>query len=463
MNDKTIYVEEPGKKVPAAYDADVVVAGGGVSGVFAAIASARAGAKTVLIDRFGYPGGNMGPGMIAGGSFDGKGGLKDLFFDKTLVTHPYVLRGFAGIPREFIERHSALGGGGIPPFRAGQYMRDSGVAAHVAMTMLEEAGVELMLSAYVSDPVMEGNRIRGLFVENKSGRQAVLAQVVVDATGEADVARRAGAPVLNPDESHPTPNAVGFFAVTGGVDTGKFREYQKSGEKIGFEERDLYGLAKVSMKIMTFSKEGGDSTTTGLLGLKVTLVNPHAEVDTGSAEHMSRLEKGIRMYTFDMVQHLKKSVPGFENAYLLCTAPFLGIRGGPCIEGEYTLTMDDCRAGKRFDDVVYLYGELRALRYTREKTGSYLWTDMPYRVMVAKGVDGLMAVGRSASGIPDTLLRNRMSVMHMGQAGGTAAALAAASKVSPRELDVKELQRRLLDAGFYLGNRERLRELKLVS
>ena len=467
VNNETPHVEEPGKKVPTAYDVDVVVAGAGVSGVFAAIASARSGAKTVLIDRFGYPGGNMGPGMIAGGSFDGMGGLRDVYVEKSLVTHPFVLRGFAGIPREFVERHAALGGGSIPPFRASQYMRDSGIASHVALTMLEESGVELLLSTYVSDPVMEGKRIRGVFVENKSGRQAVLADVVVDATGEADVARRAEAPILYPKESYNeldthAPNGIGTLAVVGGVDKTIFKEYQQVAGMVEFEERDLFGLARVSMKLMTFSKDGGDLTNPGVLGLKVQLLRPHAEVDTGNAEHMSRMERGIRGYTFDMVQHLKRKIPGFENAYLLCIAPFLGIRGGPCIKGEYTLTMDDCRAGRRFDDVMYLYGEPRALRHTREKTGQCLWTDMPYRVMVPEEIDGLLAVGRSASGIPDTLLRNRMSVMHMGQACGAAAALAAVSNVTLRKLDIKELQRRLLDTGFYLGNRERLRELRLV-
>ena len=97
-----------------------------------------------------------------------------------------------------------------------------------------------------------------------------------------------------------------------------------------------------------------------------------------------------------------------------------------------------------------------------ERTGEWKWTDVPYRVMIPKELDGLMAVGRSASCKPDTLLRNRMAVMHMGQAGGTAAALAAKNGVSPGELNVRELQESLLEAGFYLGDRSRLRALKLA-
>jgi len=185
------------------------------------------------------------------------------------------------------------------------------------------------------------------------------------------------------------------------------------------------------------------------------------EINIGDGLHISKLEAKLRMYIFETVQFYKRYVPGFENAYLLFTAPFLGARGGPCIEGEYTLTMDDCRAGQRFSDVIYLYGEFRALRYTCEK-GECKWADVPYRVMLPKKIDGLLAVGRSASGIPDTLLRNRMAVKHMGQAGGTAAALCAKKDISPKELDVKELQSVLLDAGFYLGDRARLKELGLI-
>jgi hypothetical protein len=184
-------------------------------------------------------------------------------------------------------------------------------------------------------------------------------------------------------------------------------------------------------------------------------------LDAGDGLHISALEVKLRARIFETFYFWKQYVPGFEAACLLCIAPFLGCRGGPCIKGDYTLTMDDCRAGKRFEDVIYIYGEFRALRYTCER-GACKWVDVPYRVMLPQKVDGLLAVGRCASGIPDTLLRNRMAVKVMGQAGGTAAALAAKRGIPPRQLEVKELQDLLLDAGFYLGDRHRLKELGLV-
>lgn len=174
-----VTVEEE-KQVPVAGKWDVIVAGAVVSGVFAAIASARKGVRTLLIDRFGSPGGNIGPGLIAGGSLSG-------------WPIPHIYRGpFFGIPREFIQRHSELGGGSVPPYKKSHYLRDSNIAIHVLFEMLEEGGVDLLLSTSACDPVMEGKRLRGIFVENKSGRSAAMAEVIIDATGEADILRRAG-------------------------------------------------------------------------------------------------------------------------------------------------------------------------------------------------------------------------------------------------------------------------------
>ena len=491
-------IVEPEKRIPVIYDADVVVAGGSVAGVFAAMAAARMGARTVLVERFGAVGGNMGPGMICGGSL-GSGRPHPQAHHQAAI-YP----GFVGIPKEFIERHASLGGGSVPPYSSCNYLRDSNVASYTAMKMLEESGTILMLSTYATDPIMEADRITGLFTEDKSGRRAVTAKVVIDATGDADVAKRAGAPMLYPKASYHeidghSPTGMALYFVVGGVDWDTYnafmRAYEPGQEDLAWAQKTLG--EKKSQKyrhLLTFLRQAEDSGQYRLpviedfcgtrieIGIliankrrwksEVPIENTHAvgtvgpsriyeEIDTGDGTHISELEAKLRMSAFEFAHFYKTYVPGFEDSYLLVVAPFLGARGGPCIEGEYTLTMEDCRAGRRFDDVIYLYGEFRALRYTCEQ-GECKWTDMPYRVMVPKKVDGMLAVGRSASGIPDTLLRNRMAVKHMGQAGGTAAALAAKGHTSPRDLDVKELQSALLDSGFYLGDRSRLKELGLV-
>ena len=479
-------VAEPEKQIPVAVEVDVAVAGAGVAGVFAALAAARSGARTALVERFGSVGGNIGPGMIVNGNMV-SGRPHDL-----LTYECTVYPGLYGLGKEFLVRYAELGGGSIPPYRRTHYPWDASIASYVAQRMLEESGVELLVSTTVADPILDGRRVRGLFVESKSGREAIEAAVVIDATGEADLARRAGAPVLYPKTEYHAidghaPTGMGLSYVVGGVDwlryeqgaalTDADRDWARDslGEAAAKQEsivpalrqaveKGEYALeASVSLDGRQVSiKASGPSPLPGPgIGRGSAAAERVEELDAGSGRHIAALEVGLRARIFELFMVYRRYVPGFEEASLLCIAPFLGNRGGPCIEGDYTLTMDDCRAGRRFDDVMYLYGEFRALRHTAGQ-GEPKWTDLPYRVMLPKALDGMLAVGRSASGIPDTLLRNRMAVKVMGQAGGTAAAMAADQGVAPRELDVRQLQSRLLDDGFYLGDRHRLRELGLV-
>ena len=483
-------VREPQKEIPVVYDVDVVVAGASVSGVFAALAAARSGASTVLVERFGSVGGNIGPGMIVNGHMVSGRAHPDVWHECTVYPRLY------GIGREFLERYAAMGGMSLPPFTKTNYAGDASVASYVAQKMLEESGVTLLLSTFSADPILEGDRARGLFVENKSGRQAIRAKVVVDATGEADVARRTSAPILYPKKEYEdvdghAPTGMGLYYLVGGID---WAAYESCLERPRVDDEDvawaLGSLGEDSARryhhLLPFLRRAAEenqyelNASIELDGVPVSIspgfpmkmrqpgmaearLAPERleELDAGNGLHISALEAALRARAFEAFHFWKSYVPGFADTSLLCIAPFLGSRGGPCIEGEYTLTMDDCRAGKRFDDVIYVYGEFRALRYTCEQ-GQCRWTDVPYRVMVPKKLDGLLAVGRCASGKPDTLLRNRMAVKVMGEAGGIAAAMAAEQDVSPRDLDVKELQGRLLDAGFHLGDRHRLKELGLV-
>ena len=451
------FVTEPEKQVPVVYDVDVVVAGGGVAGIFAAIAAAREGAETVLLERFGYPGGNIGPGMIAGGSLSG-GSIR------------HLRGGFTGIPREFVERHMELGGGCVPDSsnlgdvspspHPSDYLKDSNIAVHVALEMLEESGVKCLFSTFVAGSILEGDRVCGVFVENKAGRQAVKARVVIDATGEADLAMRAGAPVIYPQSSYYDidkhgPGGAGVSYVVAGIDCEKHGAYVEEQKSLG----RAAGLGKRCKGGFLTGRQGPERP---------------GHQDGGYAHDgvkLSKDETGLRMQIFETVQRWKREVPGFEDAYLLTVSPYYGARGGPCIEGEHTVTTEDLNSGRRFPDVLYMFGvrgwfgPMGALSWDDPKRDEARvdspWTDFPYRAMLPRKVDGLLAVGRSASSIPDTLLRARMMVMHMGQAGGAAAALAVRDGVSPRELNVRGLQEKLLHEGFYLGDGARLRELGL--
>lgn len=464
VNAQVRYVTEPAKQVPIVYEADVVVAGAGVSGVVAALAAARHGAKTVLIERYSSVGGTAGPGLNAGGGTQMPGQMENPKAVENLDISVYPE--LAGIPMEFAQRLIAL----REEWKIGTHrLGDSYGITYLATRMLQEAGVELLVSTYVTDPIMDGNTVKGVFIENKSGRGAVTAKVVIDATGEADVARRAGAPILHPKESYyeldrHAPNGIGLFVYVGGVNWTRYlgalidRGADFEGD---FEPRDVEGIAQIRV-----SKSSGKDTVLSEMpgdqaAIKIQLVRPHAKVDAGNGIHISKLETAFRLYAYELIQELRERVPGCENIYLLAMGE-MGARGGPNIEGEYTLTMEDAKAGRRFDDVMYVYGEARALRHTCG-LGRCAFVDVPYRVMVPKKIDGLLAVGRSASGVPDTLLRNRTAVKHMGEAGGIAAALAVEAGVTPRNLDVRKLQEKLIAAGYYLGDERRLKQLRLSA
>ena len=201
------FIIENEKKIPVAFDVDVVVCGGGLTGTIAAIAAGQAGVKTLVIDRFGRFGGNVGPGMFAGGSVhyaddddalinkEGPGGVVEEF-KKRVIYARFNSNNITDDQRnELEEKHL-----NVPGLRMGSgglgYEIESHTVSYVAFKMMEEAGIEMLLSAYVADPIMEGGKVSGVFVETKSGRLAVKAKIVIDATGEADIAFRAGAPTL---------------------------------------------------------------------------------------------------------------------------------------------------------------------------------------------------------------------------------------------------------------------------
>ena len=185
-------------------------------------------------------------------------------------------------------------------------------------------------------------------------------------------------------------------------------------------------------------------------GLVRSRAETNGKLDPGDAMQISALERRVREYIFETVQFFKEYLPGFENCYLHVVAPYLGARGGRWIEAEYPISGEDVQAGRRFDDVIYIYYDGR----------SGTATDIPYRSLIPKDVDGLIAAGRSA--VPRSPnFRQRHSVLLMGQASGIAAALCVKNNVAPRNLNAKELQRILVQYGCPLGDEARLKELGL--
>ena len=473
------------KTVPVVADVDVLVVGSGIAGSTAAVAAARNGASTMVVDRFGYPGGNMGPGMIGGApNLELPSGMAD---------------GMPGIPGEFVRRCEAYGNAPL----LNHYFRDSQAITYVWLKMMEESGVQTLFNVYAADPIMEGNRVTGLTVETKSGTQAIRAKVVVDATGDADVAFRAGAPT---DDGHQYFHAGMYFAMAN-VD---IDEYDARVALIAPDPEDLRWAESVERPVgrrfgrlrplasylraaweageyrylktvgdlgtMTFdhgifrSVAGvqyvADPLRIGRYGILGALLGVHGteKALSGDTAVMTELEVAARIFIFETAQFLIRRVPGFEKAYLHIIAPYFHSRGGRSVVSEHPITKDDAWSGRQFDDVVFVADdpEHRVGRKGEESRGELWAYDFPYRQFLPKGVDGLLVTGRAAI-IQPPCLRVRWMVFLMGQAAGAAAALAAKAGVTPRDLNVRELQS-LLHHEYQapLGDEKRLQELGII-
>ena len=407
---------EPARDLPVVRDVDVLVVGGGPAGVAAAIASAREGARTVLVERFGYLGGTATASLMA--CING-------FRNQVEPDSTQTVRGIA---EEIVLRLKDLGGLGQSPYPQkpyptlpGQleysYAIDTELFKYVTLELSVRAGVDLLFHTWFADSLVEEGRIRGAVVENKSGRQALMAKVVIDATGDGDVAARAGAP---------------FWQVKGNEasrlnDTLMYR--------IGFGSSRPAGI---------FNCDFGDHAVVWGPG-----VGP---LDGVNAEDLSRGEIEARLRIYSDFEKKKTAHPELGDARVLETPPLLGIRQTRFIEGHYTLTAEDAIEGRRFDDVVAISSCPVIHSYGYRRYLDHEGYDIPYRCLVPQGVDHLLVAGRCISSEQEPYESHRAMVpmMAIGQAAGAAGALLAQMQVSPKALDVQALQRTLIDQGAEL-------------
>lgn len=501
MNTSVPSVTEPAKRVPVVRDVDVVVAGAGCAGVFAALAAAAEGACTVLVERTGMLGGNAGPGMLFGCTDPMSEGPK------------HLPRGNTGIVKT-VERRMIETAAGRPWNRC----FSSSVFSETVAAMMDEHGVELLMPAYAADPLLVDGRVAGLFVETKSGRVAIRARTVIDATAEADIAMRAGAPMIrhvradpahkpaildrydtcmNPSWSEENWNEVGLMYVVAGIDWTAYQAFLGNAEPVRFKgllpdaagrphprvipkefkfPGSLFPKLRAAWESGEF-RHARELRDGALLYWQFRMIRLgadtaedaiaiHGDIDVDDWKDVATAEHAMRTLAGEAVRFMRRAAPGFENAWVLATSPFIGARGGPCIEGEAVVRPEHINEGRRQPDVV-----LRAIWETqrlREQGGASAQAlsgyDLPYRMMLPKGLDGILVVGRGSSYLRrghDPATRGRIVQFHLGEVAGVAAALAAKAGVSVRSLDVTALQRKLLDRGVFLGENERLRELGL--
>lgn len=432
-------IKLPGRNVPVAAQSDVVVVGGGPAGFSAALAAARNGASVTLLERYSHLGGLASGGMV-------------LVLDDMWDNHLNEIS-VRGVCETMIERMAAIGLAKYP--RANDWGYDPEAfrrwgrwgafdfhtsAPHpvcfavafdpdgwkrVALEMVEQAGINLRLHSWFSQTLVEDGKVTGVVCEGKSGAQAILGKVVIDATGDLDVAASAGAPHIG-----------GSYIMTtvfrlGGVDT-------EAAERFEREDHAAFVALDRQIKKVLGGSWGYWWLKTPLPGV-VWCNCPHMTgLDGLKIEDLTRAEIQGRKHIHALVDFVRTRLPGFENCYVVDVAPQTGVRQTRLLEGEYVLTKEDLSARTRFDDCV-----ARGRDYY-----------MPYRVMLPQKLDNLLVAGRhfSVTSPAQKISREIPPCMAMGEAAGVAAALALDAGVSVRNVDVRKVQKTLRAQGADPGD-----------
>jgi 2-polyprenyl-6-methoxyphenol hydroxylase-like FAD-dependent oxidoreductase len=430
-------VIDPAAEVPVVAEVDVLVVGGGSAGVAAAIAAAREGMRTALVERQGYAGGMATGGLVivlddwADGASLTVGGLARETVKRLLALGAAVETGAGDWPRHGDEVWWRWARWGFEdhydrrrpkPITYGVNF-DAEMLKGLLDDMLEEAGVALRYHSWATRAVMDGPRVRGVIAETKAGRQALLGEVVIDASGDGDVFASAGAP------HERSRYMVTLAHRLGGVDVERAlafeREEPAAWRSADAEIRQLIGGSWDLWWLRT-TREG------------VVWCNcPHlVRVDALGVEDLTRAEVESRRRIRRYLEHARQRLPGFEEAYLLETAPQIGVRQTRLLDGEYRVTKADVLGGRVFEDTV-----ARGRTYC-----------VPYRALVPRGVESLLVAGRCYSATPEAQRTSREipPCMAMGEAAGTAAALARRAGVPARAVPVATLRERLRDHGAVL-------------
>lgn len=446
---------------------DVVVAGGGVSGTVAAIAAARAGARTLVVEQTGYLGGTLTSCGVA---------PMMTFFagDKQVIR---------GIMQEIVDRLTARGSSCGHIEDTTRYVKyitpfDAEGLKLVLDEMVQEAGCEVLFHTFTGGVAREERRISALAVCNKDGLHELRAKVYIDATGDGDVMAWAGEEFTKgrPQDGVAQPMTMKMKYCN--VDTAAIKGYIKDHlEEFPRLEHNLDLLeTDAPLAVAGFdalfrqAKEAGELSIPREDVLMFETCRPGEFVvnttrllncDATDAVSLSRAELEGRRQCAQLDRFFRTRVPGFERALLEFTGPSVGIRGSRQMVGKYVLTADDVLTARRFHSVIAHTGypidihspdgEGTATHYIGEN-GGRTYYDIPYEVMVPQRTDNLLVVGQcvSVSFEAQASIRLTPSVGAMGQAAGIAAALATQNGITVDSVDIGELQRLLRESGAYL-------------
>lgn len=456
------YIEEKSRTIPVMAQTDVLVVGSGPGGLSAALAAAREGMETMLVERYGCFGGNITQAMVEP--------IAWYRHEKTVDA--------GGIGVEFEHRAKKMGGtqddleslGRIPdpgediPEWVGQLL-DADMFKYVADKMVLEAGIVPLLHCLVVDSIMEGNTIKGIITESKAGRQAILAKRVIDATGDADIAFHAGAPYRKDPRDQLMGVSVSFGC--SGVDVKRLLEYtKKHPASIGDWARSTAGKEKD-----LFYTRTGDAFTraseAGEIPEGILRGGPwwHSLTEAGEATYINSVhmrgkdptdiwdltsaEMEGRQRVMWAIAAMKKYTPGFENARLRTFGSSLGTRESRKIIGEYNITEHDIKNEARFEDSIGIFPEFLdgyGVVFI-PTTGRYF--QVPFGITLPKKVENLLVAGRCVAGdkISHAATRQMMCCTVTGQGVGVASAVSIKDNLTCREVNISKVQKALEKQG----------------
>ncbi|MBS0374010.1 MAG: FAD-dependent oxidoreductase [Proteobacteria bacterium] len=448
------HIAEPARSVDVILETDVLVVGSGPGGLAAALAAARAGAKTALLERNGCFGGNMTQVGVEGLAW---------------YRHEHTVD-CEGIGIEFETRAKEMGAA-MPEPQSLSHALDAEMFKWVADVLVEEAGVRPLLHRLGVAPIVENGAIRGVITESKAGREAILARRVIDATGDADIATRCGAP------SHKTPKekmmAVSVMFSMSGVNKQRFIDAVKADPQTyadwsGNGEWDYETTGKEDKLFSPFLRkpfqkalEAGIippylKTIAGTWGTvsdqgDLTYLNlVHVpEIDGTNPDDLTVGEMRGRREAIFALEALRKFMPGCEGAKLRNFGMTLGVRDTRKIDALYNLTGTDVREQARFDDAIGIFPEfIDGYGVLILPTTGRYW-HLPYRSLVPKGVGNLLVAGRSIGGdlASHASSRNMMCCAVSGQGAGVAAAISLRRDEPFERLDVSAVQGELARQG----------------
>jgi len=447
-------ITEPAREIDVVRETEVLVVGSGPGGLPAALASARAGAETTLVERFGCFGGNL--------TVVGVEGMHWYRHEQTVESN--------GIAREFEDRAKEMGAA-VPESQSLSHEIDSEGFKLVADTLVAESGVTPMLHRQFVAPIMDGNCITGIITESKAGREAILAARVIDATGDADIAARAGAPTAKTDRENMMAASVMFHCA--GVDKRAFMEGIKADPQTyadwgGGGEWVIETSGKEDEMFSPFLKKPFDrAIKDGLIPAHLnTIAGTWGAVhDTGELTYMNLIhldgcdgtdpdsltafEIEGRRQAMLAIDALRRYTPGCDGIRLRNFGMSIGIRDTRKVDCLYNMTEGDVRDQARFDDSIGIFPEFIDGYgiLILPTTGRYF--HIPYRNLLPKGVENLLIAGRATGGdrISHAATRNMACCAVGGQGAGIAAALSLRRNCALADLPVADIQRELVRQG----------------